>query len=183
MEAHAMPVTNTLSASRRPRNLGMIPASANLPAARTGHLRLSAAAQQVLAAAWRESLAAGPGAPVDSADLLIGLLWCPRTSRVLAELGITEERVRCLKRDAGGYVQAKRFGAVAARSPLKTRQMGRIAELAAAGVREAGTRMIEPEDLLEVLIRDGLGWGVHILETLGLSEPSALDRLTTATAG
>src|SRR4051794_11593080 len=65
-------------------------------------LGLSAAAEQVLEAAWRESLFDGPGRPVDSADLLVGLLQNPSTQGVIERQGITIEQVRRAKRRISG---------------------------------------------------------------------------------
>ena len=131
---------------------------------------LSQDSQQVLNDAWMENQMHAYGAPIDTADLLIGLLQAPKTSMVLDHFGIDVERVRNAKRDSYGYQLATRFNAVADKKLTKTQQVGRVARLVAEVSMSSGKGVIEPEDILEILAMDGLGWGMGIMEELGLNE-------------
>src|SRR5204863_4607791 len=113
-----------------------------------------------------ESVRDGPGGPVDSADLLIGLLQDPALQDLLENEGVTVDRVRGAKRQASGYQLGQRFQALGG-PEAKTRQVARIARLVAADILMAGRSVIEPEDILGILARDGLGWGIRIVEALG----------------
>ena len=110
------------------------------------------------------------GAPIDTADLLIGLLQAPKTGVVLEQFGITVDRVRTAKRRSYGYQLATRFSAVSETKLTRTQQVGRVARLVAEQSIVTGKGVIEPEDILEILAIDGLGWGMGIMEELGLNE-------------
>src|SRR5687767_9456945 len=58
---------------------------------------LSQDSQKVLDDAWVENSMHAYGAPIDTADLLIGLLQAPKTGTVLEHFGITIDRVRTAK--------------------------------------------------------------------------------------
>jgi hypothetical protein len=131
---------------------------------------LSQESQRVLHDAWVENSLHAYGAPIDTADLLIGLLQAPKTGPVLEQFGITVDRVRTAKRSSDGYQLASRFNAVSMQKLAKTQQVGRIARLVAENSIVAGKPLIEPEDILEILAIDGLGWGMGIMEELGLNE-------------
>src|SRR5215211_761468 len=84
-----------------------VPAGDAMPD-RSGDVRvqapmLSPEAIAVLQAALDEQLAYGDGAPLDTADLLIGLLQNSRTRELLEEQGITVDRIRTAKRRVEGY--------------------------------------------------------------------------------
>jgi len=131
---------------------------------------LSQDSQKVLHDAWVENSLHAWGTPIDTADLLVGLLQAPKTGTVLEHFGITVDRVRTAKRNADGYQLAARFTAVSVHRMAKTQQVGRIARLVAENSIAADKPLIEPEDILEVLAIDGLGWGMGIMEELGLNE-------------
>jgi hypothetical protein len=129
---------------------------------------LSHEAAAVLQAAWDERLALGADAPVDTADLLIGLLQVPRTRRLLEVRGITLERVRAARLRVDGDRLARRLQAVTPHPAGKSRQVQRLAQRLGACIVACERSVIEPEDVLAILLLDGLGWGVSILEELGV---------------
>ena len=131
---------------------------------------LSEESQKVLHHAWVENSMHAHGAPIDTADLLIGLLQAPKTGVVLEQFGITVDRVRTAKRRSYGYQLATRFSAVSETKLTRTQQVGRVARLVAEQSIVTGKGVIEPEDILEILAIDGLGWGMGIMEELGLNE-------------
>ena len=140
---------------------------------------LSREAERVLHDAWVENSLHAYGAPIDTSDLLIGLMGSPKTGAVLDHFGITPDRVRARKRNSHGYQLASRFTAVAERKAAKTRQVGRVARLLAENSLLSGKTLIEPEDILELLAVDGLGWGMGIMEELGLTEELLTDGLAS----
>ena len=131
---------------------------------------LSQESQKVLHDAWVENSLHAYGAPIDTADLLVGLLKAPTTGPVLEHFGITVERVRTAKRNSSGYQLGSRFNTVSPQRLAKTHQVGRIARLVAEHSIMDGKPLIEPEDILEILAIDGLGWGMGIMEEMGLNE-------------
>jgi hypothetical protein len=131
---------------------------------------LSQDAQKVLQDAWLENQMHAYGAPIDTADLLIGLLRAPKTGVVLEHFGITVDRIRTAKGASYGYQLATRFSTVSDRKLAKTQQVGRVARLVTEYSIVSGKELIEPEDILEILAVDGLGWGTDIMEELGLNE-------------
>jgi hypothetical protein len=131
---------------------------------------LSEDSKKVLHDAWVENSLHSYGAPIDTADLLVGLLQAPTTGPVLEQFGITVERVRATKRGSDGYQLASRFTTVSTTKLAKTQQVGRVARLVAENSIVSGKPLIEPEDILEILAVDGLGWGMGIMEELGLNE-------------
>jgi hypothetical protein len=109
--------------------------------------------------------------------MLVGLLQAPVTGPLLDDFGVTVDRVRTAKRNSHGYQLASRFSTLTVHKAGKTQQVGRIARLVEQHSRVAHRPVIEPSDILEVMAVDGLGWGMGIMEDLGLNERLICDGL------
>ncbi len=138
-------------------------------------LELSKDSREALQLAVEEAITHGRGYYIDTADLLLGLSQISTTGQRLAELGITVERIREAKEQLGGYDYFNRLHpptpprAIERWTQLpRTQRMHKIGRMITERAIEAKRELVEPEDILEVIVSEGQGIGARVLNQLGV---------------
>lgn len=138
-------------------------------------LELSKDSTEALQLALEEAIAHGRGYYIDTADLLVGLSQVGTTRQKLAELGINVERIRETKEQLGGYDYFNRLQpptpprAIERWSQLpRTQRMHKIGRMVTERALTASRELIEPEDILDVIVAEGQGTGAKVLNQLGI---------------
>lgn len=139
-------------------------------------LALSQEAQEVLQAALDEAASFGRGYYIDTADLLIGLSQTGDTGVRLRELGITINGIRDAKQEIGGYDYFQRLQPSTSSTAVTTwQQLPRTTRMHKIGIMltnkatSEGKELVEPEDMLEVIVKEGQGTGAKVLNHLGIT--------------
>lgn len=147
-------------------------------------LALSEATQEALQIALEEAQNFGRSYFIDTADLLIGLTHVDPTKKLLQEAGVTPERIRESKNDLGGYDYFNRLQpptppkAIQKWSMLpRTFRMRKIGKLVTEKAIIGGKNIIEPEDVLNVILEEGQGLGARVLKHLGLDKTTVFKDL------
>jgi len=140
-------------------------------------LYLSEATQEALQIAIEDAQDFGRGYYIDTADLLIGLTHVNPTKQILTALQVTPEKIREVKKALGGYDY---FNRLQPPSPPKsiqkwsmlprTERMHKIGKLVTERAIVSGRNIIEPEDVLNVILEEGQGLGARILKQIGLDK-------------
>lgn len=140
-------------------------------------LALSETTQEALQRALEEAQNFGGAYFIDTADLLIGLTYVDPTKRLLKEVGVTPERIREVKSDLGGYDYFNRLQppsppkAIQKWSMLpRTIRIHKIGRLVTQKAITDGKNIIEPEDVLNVILEEGQGLGAIVLKHMGLDK-------------
>lgn len=140
-------------------------------------LSLSEATQEALQIALEEAQNFGRGYYIDTADLLIGLTHVSPTKQILTEMRVTPERIREIKKTLGGYDYFNRlqppssFKAMQKWSMLpRTERMYKIGKLVTERAILNGKNIIEPEDVLSVILEEREGTGARVLQQMGLDK-------------
>lgn len=138
-------------------------------------LELSRDSREALQLAIEEAITHGRGYYIDTADLLIGLSQVGTMGQKLAELGINVERIREAKERLDGYDYFNRLQpptpprAIEKWSQLpRTQRMHKIGRMVTERAIKANRGLVEPEDILNVIVSEGQGTGAKVLHQLGV---------------
>ena len=139
------------------------------------NLALSEESFKVLQIALEEAQKIGKEFFIDTADLLVGLIQVGDVGKVLRDSGITVESVRKAKEELGGYDyvppnrQPNAPSAIQVWSQIpRTERMHKIGRWLTRKAILDGKRVIEPRDILGVIIEERDGLGARVLRHLHL---------------
>lgn len=152
-------------------------------------LALSAGAQQALFIAIQEEANIFEQPYIETPDVLIGLIAVEPTRIVLEEAGVTIEKIREARRAMGGYSGSVRgrmnaaskinaIETIGSNVPFRTHRMQKMGAFAEIRAKENGQDIIEPEDLLIVLIEENGSAAVCILEAIGVDKKKLLEKIS-----
>ncbi|MBI2596768.1 hypothetical protein HYW41_01305 [Candidatus Daviesbacteria bacterium] len=140
-------------------------------------LGLSREAREVLQLTLEEAATFGRGYYIDTADLLVGLSQVGITGEKLQQVGINPESIREIKRQQGGYDYFNRLQPPVPSTAIerweqlpRTQRMHKIGRMVTETALLAKRDVVEPEDILEVIIKEGQGTGARVLRQMGIDQ-------------
>lgn len=136
---------------------------------------LSPESQEVLQRAVEEAVSFGNGYYIDTVDLLVGLTLVGKVGKKLQESGVTPERIREAKNKLDGYVQRKQvepplepLSIQAWEQIPRTFRVQKIGSLVNRKTFIEKKEVVNPEDILEIIIRERENIGARIIKMLTL---------------
>lgn len=142
--------------------------------------RLSDESLLVLQLAVNEAATFGRGQFIDTGDLLIGLSQTGSIGDVLTELGVTTESVRKAKIDLDAYdyfnqVHPSSTEEITTWQQLpRTERLKKLGEMVTEKARLNKKELVEPVDILEVIVQERKGIGARVLRHLGVSRKNVV---------